>query len=31
LFLVRKGTILNKWSYADMDGALKTIQQLKLP
>jgi uncharacterized membrane protein YphA (DoxX/SURF4 family) len=28
LYLVKKGTILNKWSYADLERSLKTIQQL---
>lgn len=28
VFLVKKGTILNKWSYADLDEAIRKIQQL---
>jgi uncharacterized membrane protein YphA (DoxX/SURF4 family) len=29
LYLLRKGTILNKWSYADFDKALMELQKLK--
>jgi uncharacterized membrane protein YphA (DoxX/SURF4 family) len=29
LFLIRNGTILNKWSYADFDRALREINALK--
>ena len=28
LYLIRKGTIIKKWSYADFDQALMTIQKL---
>lgn len=28
LFLIKKGTILHKWSYVNMDKALKTLQTL---
>jgi hypothetical protein len=28
LFLIKKGTILNKWSYADFDKALPVVNNL---
>ena len=28
LFLVKKGTIINKWSYADLENALLVINHL---
>ena len=28
LFLIKKGTILNKWSYADFDQALLIVNNL---
>jgi hypothetical protein len=31
LYLVKNGVILDKWSYADFDRALITVQQLPVP
>ncbi|HTE28696.1 BT_3928 family protein [Flavitalea sp.] len=31
LYLVKKGVIIDKWSYADLDRALLQIQQLPVP
>jgi uncharacterized membrane protein YphA (DoxX/SURF4 family) len=31
LYLLKKGVIIDKWSYADLDRAMLTIQQLKNP
>jgi hypothetical protein len=29
LFLIKKGTILNKWSYADFERALQVVSKLE--
>jgi hypothetical protein len=29
LFLIKNGTVLNKWSYADFDKALREISALQ--
>ena len=28
LYLLKRGTVLNKWSYADLDAALPVVNEL---